>query len=132
MDTEVLTSGAARVKRHNIRPSADSAMKGVEAGRCSARPVIPPLPIEPRFVTAPLVRSTFASTSLPCPASFTTAGRAGHVGAMSKPSTESTAALNAWHWPCVPAFGGFWMQTASVPASSVYCVVTATFGALLV
>ena len=109
-------------------------MKGVEAGRCSARPAIPPLPIEPRSVTAPLVRSTLASTSLPCPASFT--HRQGvapaTVGAMSKPSTESSAALNAWHWPWVPAFGGFWMQTASVPASSVYCVVSVAFGALLV
>ena len=96
----------------------------------------------PTGVTAPVVRFTLASVSFVCPASLSTATPeplAGVLavatlmpGAMSKPSTASTGELNVWHSVCVPAFGGFWMHSASVVRSSVYCVVTVLLAELLV
>ena len=33
---------------------------------------------------------------------------------------------------CVPLFGGFWIKSESVTASTVYCVVVVVFGWLFV
>ena len=124
-------------------PSADSATIDVLSGCSTARPMMPVAGIAAGVPSAPLVRSRFdrnvpvwpesCSTAKPLPAAAgVLAVAVSTPGGMSKPSTLSTSEESAWHSVCVPLFGGFWMHSASVVESSVYCVVSVTFALLFV
>ena len=142
MATLTAVPGAALVKRASCVPSAERPTKGTAAGVCSASPRMPSLTMGDVGPAMPLARSTLASTSPVCPASRSTAvpmpvacalaALTVTAGSMSNPSTASALTPSAWQAVCVPAFGGFWMHSASVDASNVYCVVTVALGALLV